>query len=275
MATVADLRASQQRSSAENCAREIRRGKDPRRGGQPGQVEIPRQYEPRAAHAAQRHHRLFRDHGVRHVRPARRRQIQRILQRHPQQRAISARRHQRHPRHVEDRGRPHPPRFRGGRARSRCSPTRMRVVAARAQDKQLTLSRRDRARSALARRPARAQADRAQSAVERGQVHAGRRPRHGARRAPPATASCSRIADTGIGIAQRRAAEARPAVRAGREPAHQEPSGLGPRPRDRQVAGRAARRRHAHPLDARQRHARGGAAAARCRNARCRKEEAA
>ena len=63
MATVADLRASQQRLG--RTRREIRRGEDPRRGSQPGQVEIPRQYEPRAAHAAQRHHRLLRDHGVR------------------------------------------------------------------------------------------------------------------------------------------------------------------------------------------------------------------
>ena len=84
MATIADLRASQQRLA--RTRREIRRRKDPRRGSQPGQVEIPRQYEPRAAHAAQRHHRLFRDHGVGHVRPARRREIQRILQRHPRQR---------------------------------------------------------------------------------------------------------------------------------------------------------------------------------------------
>ena len=57
----------------------IRRREDPRRGGQPGEVEIPRQYEPRIAHAAQRHHRLFRDHGVGHVRPARRGEIPGIL----------------------------------------------------------------------------------------------------------------------------------------------------------------------------------------------------
>ena len=60
---------------------------------------------------------------------------------------------------------------------------------------------------------------------------------------------------------QGRAGAARPAVRAGREPAHQEPPGLGPRPRDREIAGRAARRHHAHPLDPGQRH-HGAAAAA-------------
>ena len=54
----------------------------------------------------------------------------------------------------------------------------------RARDeKQLKLTARDRAGHPLAGRPARAQADRAQPAVQRGQVHARRRPHHGARRA--------------------------------------------------------------------------------------------
>ena len=60
---------------------------------------------------------------------------------------------------------------------------------------------------------------------------------------------------------QGRAGAARPAVRAGRKPAHQEPSGLRARAGDFQIAGRAAWRAHAHPLDARQGHAGGGAAA--------------
>ena len=149
----------------------------------------------------------------------------------------------------------------------------MRVVSARAQDKQLELVAKISPRSQLARRPPRAQADRAQSAVQRGEVHARRRPRHACAGAPPTTASCSAIADTGIGIAKDALAQARPAVRAGRKPAHQEPSGLGPGPRHRQIAGRAARRPHAHPLDARQRHAGGGAPAARIRNASCRKKK--
>ena len=71
------------------------------------------------------------------------------------------------------------------------------------------------------------------------------------------------IADTGIGIAKDALDQARPPLRAGRKPAHQEPSGLGARPCHLQVAGRTARRPHAHPLDARQGHAGGGAAAAR------------
>ena len=91
MATVADLRQSQHKleiagQQLTDLAREIRRGENPRRGGQPGQVQVPRQHEPRAAHAAQRHHRLLRDHGIGNVRRARRRQVSRILPRHPRQR---------------------------------------------------------------------------------------------------------------------------------------------------------------------------------------------
>ena len=103
--------------------RKICRGKNPRRGSQPGQVEIPRQHEPRAAHPAQCHHRFFGNHGIGDVRPARRRQIHRILARYPRQRPISARRHQRHPRHVEDRGRQRPFHPGDGRARPTFLPT--------------------------------------------------------------------------------------------------------------------------------------------------------
>ena len=60
---------------------------------------------------------------VGHVRPARHRQVSRILPRHPPERPVSARRHQRHPRHVEDRGRPHPARSRADRARAASSTT--------------------------------------------------------------------------------------------------------------------------------------------------------
>ena len=95
--------------------RKILGRKDPRRGSQPGQVEIPRQYEPRAAHAAQRHHRLLRDHGQRPVRRARLRQVSGVLPRHPDIGQIPARSHQRHPRHVEDRSRPHEARHEAAR----------------------------------------------------------------------------------------------------------------------------------------------------------------
>ena len=45
----------------------------PARDREPAQVAVPRQHEPRAAHAAQRHHRLHRDDGRRPLRRRRRR----------------------------------------------------------------------------------------------------------------------------------------------------------------------------------------------------------
>ena len=97
--------------------RTLRRAEGPRRRGQSGEVGIPCQHEPRAAHAAQRHHRVLRDDGVRDIRPARRRQVSRILPRHQRQRPLPAGCYQRHPRHVENRSRPHQPRIRDDRAR--------------------------------------------------------------------------------------------------------------------------------------------------------------
>ena len=58
----------------------------------------------------------------------------------------------------------------------------------------------DRARTHAARRPPRAQADRAQPAVQRGEVHARPAAASPCAGAPPTAASCSAIADTGIGI---------------------------------------------------------------------------
>ena len=123
-ANVIDLKRSQ--AELADLAEKYSRGKEPRRGSQPGQVEIPRQYEPRAAHAAERHHRLLRDHGQRHVRRARLRQVSGVLPRHPDIGKIPARSHQRHPRHVEDRSRPHEARHGAARPvedcwRSRCA----------------------------------------------------------------------------------------------------------------------------------------------------------
>ena len=51
---------------------ELRRGAPARRGGQPRQVALPGDDEPRAAHAAQRHPRLLRGDEERGARPARR-----------------------------------------------------------------------------------------------------------------------------------------------------------------------------------------------------------
>ena len=82
------------------------RAEGPGREREPRQVRVPGQHEPRAAHAAQRHHRLRGGHGERHVRPARLRALRRVLPRHPLQRRLPALAHQRHPRHVAHRGRP-------------------------------------------------------------------------------------------------------------------------------------------------------------------------
>ncbi len=112
MATIADLRQSRQKLEQQaqqmvEPRREIRRGEGPRRGRQPDEIRIPRQHQPRAAHPAQRRHRLLRDHGVGDVRPARLAEIRRVLPGHPPERHLPARRHQRRARHVAHRGRPH------------------------------------------------------------------------------------------------------------------------------------------------------------------------
>ena len=115
-----------------------------------------------------------------------------------------------------------------------------------------------RRRRALQGRPARREADRAQSAVQRRQVHARRRRDRGA---GPAVAR--RGVDRHPGHRHRHPArrleEARAAVRAGRKPAHQDAPRIGPGARHRQIADRAARRRDADFLPLRLRHDRRGA----------------
>ena len=94
-----------------------------------------------------------------------------------------------------------------------------------------------------------AQADRAEPAVERRQIHARRRSRHGA--SARRRGLCEhrdrrhRHRDS-----TRRPRPARPPVRAGREPAHQEPSGFGTGPGNRPFAHRTARRHDPNPIDA-------------------------
>ena len=135
----------------------------------------------------------------------------------------------------------------------------MRVVSGRANDKRLALTARIDSGIRLKCRPPSAQADRAEPALERREVHARGRPRHGA---GARERSIRQHRDRGHRHrhSAHRARQARPAVRAGREPAHQEPSGLRPWPRHREFAHRAARRHDPHPLDAGARH--GGAVAA-------------
>ena len=107
-----------------------------------------------------------------------------------------------------------------------------------------------------------AQADRAQFAFQRRQVHPRTRPHHHSRAGVGALgANCHRRHRDRH--SQRRTREAGTAIRASREPAHQEPSGLRSRPRDRAVAHRASRRHDANPLDAGQGNDRPAAAADR------------
>ena len=76
----------------------------PARRGERAQVALPRQHEPRAAHAAQRHPRLYRAHpGQRLWRAAREDAVRAGT--HPAQRQASARADQRRARSFQDRGR--------------------------------------------------------------------------------------------------------------------------------------------------------------------------
>ena len=83
------------------------------RDREPAQVRVPRQHVARAAHAAQRDHRLLRSAARAAVRRAQR-QAGRLPEGHPLVGPAPALADQRHPRPVEDRGRAH-----GARARRR------------------------------------------------------------------------------------------------------------------------------------------------------------
>ena len=101
----ADVRGAIGAGDPERPAVQRDRGEEPPAGGgEPAQVAVPRQHEPRAAHAAQRHHRPDRDDGhqrgaVRHGKGAGA-AAPGECRRHP-----PARPHQRGARPVEDRGR--------------------------------------------------------------------------------------------------------------------------------------------------------------------------
>ena len=122
-ASVKDLQASQtalerQATELADLAQKYAQEKNRAEEANATKSQLPRQHEPRAADAAECDHRLLRGHGQRHVRPARLGEVSGILQRHPDQRPVPARRHQRHPRHVEDRGRPRQARPRTARPRA-------------------------------------------------------------------------------------------------------------------------------------------------------------
>ena len=89
------------------------------RNRQPAQERVPGQHVARAAHAAERHHRLLRGADRAHVRRAQR-QAGRLPEGHPFVGQAPAVADQRHPRPVEDRGRAH------GAGRRRASTCRRR-----------------------------------------------------------------------------------------------------------------------------------------------------
>ena len=84
-------RARAAEAAAGRARREICAGAEPRRGRQPRQVGIPRQYQSRAAHAAECRDRLLRGDAASSVRAARPRQVPGICPRHSRQRRLSAR----------------------------------------------------------------------------------------------------------------------------------------------------------------------------------------
>ena len=101
-----DLRGAVGAGDSERAAVPRDRGERPAaRSREPAQVAVPRQYEPRAAHAAQRHPRLYRTHPRQHLRRGAGEDA-RGARAGADQRQASARTDQRRARSVEDRGRP-------------------------------------------------------------------------------------------------------------------------------------------------------------------------
>ena len=140
---------------------------------------------------------------------------------------IPARSHQRHPRHVEDRSRPHEARHGAARPVEDTGGVAARGVRAR-RGQASDARRRYRKHHFRDGRPPRGQADLRQPAVQCRKVHPRRRQDH---RAQPRAARLDRADDRRYRHRHRArlAAAARQAVRTGREPAHQDLPGLGPR----------------------------------------------
>ena len=114
----------------------------------------------------------------------------------------------------------------------------LRIVSRRAQEGKVEIGQQVPAKPRRRSRQAGAQAGPDQPPRQCGQVHAGKRPGDDHRCAAEGGHAAITISDTGIGIPAARHREARPALRAGREPVHQDQGRLGPRPRDLEVAGR-------------------------------------
>ena len=126
---------------------------------EPHEVRVPRQHVARAAHAAQRHHRLLR--GAQR-RPDRRadRAAARVHRRHLQQRQAPAVADQRHPRSVEGRSRQDDARPRAGAGRRRCSSNSLSIVREKAAARHIRLEHGRRPRTWARFRPTRARSSR-------------------------------------------------------------------------------------------------------------------
>jgi PAS domain S-box-containing protein len=169
-------------------------------------------------------------HGERHLRAARLRQVRRILPRHSHQRRLSPLRHQRHLGHVADRGGPHHAdeagraRPRGSRARGPCCQRADPHEEARAHHRRLAGGR-HRAGGRAGAPP-----DPAQPSTKRGEIHGRERLHY-----HPHTSGGGR--DQHLRGRQRHrhpcpgAAEARSALRAGRDGVLEKLQGVGPRAR--------------------------------------------
>ena len=161
----------------------------PARGRQPAQVRVPREHVARAAHAAQRGHRVLRRAARAHVRRAQR-APGRVPARHPRLRPAPARADQRDPRPLQGRGGAGWSSTSPACRSCRCSSTGSRWSASAPTRPGIALElEADAERRHRLRRRAQAQAGRAQPADQRGEVHRrrrlGRRGRAARRRRAP------------------------------------------------------------------------------------------
>ena len=143
------------------------------------QDRVPGEYEPRAAHAAQRYSRLLGDHRPGMFRAGRQSPLQGLCRRHPFLRRPSSVADQRPARHRQDRGRAHghraPSAGGGPNLRYRAEADRHQGAGEGPGAFHHGLAR---GAAALCRR-AGAEADSDQPGFQRGEVHAGRRPHRG------------------------------------------------------------------------------------------------
>ena len=148
------------------------------RGRQPCQVALPRHYESRTAHAAQHHPRLLGDHPRHPDGAGRAAALRRIRRRHPRKRQPPAGADQRHSRHRQGRVRQAADRAGGAGTTGGGAGGGAAALGARPRGRAGNRRRTARPAAAADCRPARAQADSVQPAVQRHQVHPPRRPHH-------------------------------------------------------------------------------------------------